>query len=119
MNIETVKELELVYLINNSISIPKNPENRDYRKVQQWIADGGIVEPEFTTAEKIQNKIDELTSSRRSYLNSTDWRCLRFVDVGDTYPQSVKDKRALARQEINTIEVCATLEQLNAFNIEF
>ena len=34
-------------------------------------------------------------------------------------PQEIKDKRALARKEINEIEACDTQEELNNISITF
>lgn len=51
MKIETVKYSGSNYLVNGSINIPSDPRNSDYQSVQKWIANGGIVEEEFTTTE--------------------------------------------------------------------
>lgn len=59
MNIKTVKELELFYIINDSLLAPKDNSNRFYRKVQSWIDNGGTIEPEFTNKELLQIAIDK------------------------------------------------------------
>ena len=46
MQIQKVKEQEKIYLVNDSIAVPKNPDNSDYQRIQKWIAEGGIVEKE-------------------------------------------------------------------------
>lgn len=58
MIINTVKELENSYLVNNSINVPKSAGNSDYQKVQEWIAEGNTPDPEFTEAELLQNAKD-------------------------------------------------------------
>lgn len=73
MNIQTVKELESSYLVNNLILVPKDPVNKDYKKVQTWINEGGIVEPEFTEEELLKNAQDkkktEINTLRDHLLN--------------------------------------------------
>tara|TARA_R110000868_G_scaffold17344_1_gene76346 strand:+ start:25940 stop:26491 length:552 start_codon:yes stop_codon:yes gene_type:complete len=69
MKIETVKELESGYLVNESISIPKDPLNRDYAEVEKWIADGGKLEKEDLLQKTIQNKQNEIRSLRINILS--------------------------------------------------
>ena len=71
------------------------------------------------TAKKILDKQEELIKSRNSYLSSTDWHIAKEADEPNTYPQAVKDKRILARQEINQIPVATTLTALNTFSNNF
>ena len=52
--INTVKIQGDGYLVNGSMSVPKVDGNRHYEEVKQFIADGGVVEPEFTDAELAQ-----------------------------------------------------------------
>lgn len=59
-------------------------------------------------------------STRTSYLSNTDWYITREADEPNSYPQEIKDKRILARTEINQLEQPnLTLQQVEAFNIEF
>lgn len=51
MKIETVKELEFIYLINNSISVPKTLDNADYQLILEWVKNGGAVESDFDGCE--------------------------------------------------------------------
>lgn len=55
MIINTVKELQNSYLVNDSMTVPKDSTNSDYKKVQDWIAEGNKPDPEFTPAELLQN----------------------------------------------------------------
>jgi hypothetical protein len=34
---------EIAYEDNSKISVPLNPENKDYQSIQKWIAEGGEV----------------------------------------------------------------------------
>ena len=75
MNIQKVKEFENYYLVNNLISVPKDPANSDYQKVQKWIEEGNTPQPEFTEEELLQNakdnKITEIQTAKEIdlYLN--------------------------------------------------
>ena len=75
MNIETVKDLENSYLVNGSTTVPKDSTNSDYKKVQDWIAEGNTPDPEFTPAELLENakkdKIAEIKKAKEIdlYLN--------------------------------------------------
>jgi len=61
MNINKVKDLENSYLVNNVVDVPKNPTNRDYRKVQEWLSiEGNSVLPEYTLSELKDIKIAEI-----------------------------------------------------------
>lgn len=64
MVINTVKEKESCFVINNTISVLKDSENPDYQRIQKWILDGGIVEPEFSLAQLKANKITEIKAIR-------------------------------------------------------
>lgn len=55
MEIQTVKESEGGYIINGTISVPNASGNRNYKAVQEWIAEGNTPEPEFTP-DQVKNK---------------------------------------------------------------
>lgn len=54
------------------------------------------------TLESLKN---QRISVRKTYLKETDWHTARSFDTGVAYAQEIKDKRTLARQEINEIEL--------------
>jgi hypothetical protein len=62
--IEKVKEMEQCYVVNDCNAVPKNPDNSDYQKIQQWIADGGVVEKEDILAKTKLTKITQIKSIR-------------------------------------------------------
>lgn len=70
MQINTVKQRQKEYVVNDSIFVPKDPLNADYQEIQQWIAGGGVVEPEFTLEEIKIHKIQEVKQKRDVFLNS-------------------------------------------------
>jgi hypothetical protein len=61
----------------------------------------------------------ELIIARSEFLSSTDWYTSREIDEPNSYPEVVKDKRILARQEINNIENCNSLLELEQYSIDF
>ena len=73
MQINTIKQKQSGYLVNNSISVPNDSANSDYQAVQEWIAEGGVVEPEFSLDELKIKKIAEVKSAREifQYTNLT------------------------------------------------
>ncbi len=60
MKIEKVKDLEVSYLVNDFLYVPKSFDNSDYQKIQKWIADGGIVEEEDVLAKTKSEKITQI-----------------------------------------------------------
>ena len=72
MNILKIKQLSSGYLINDGESFA--PFNSSLElEIQEWIAAGGIVEPEFTESELLQkvkdSKIQEINKQRDVNLN--------------------------------------------------
>lgn len=55
----------------------------------------------------------------KSYLNKTDWYIIRLADSGDVIPDEVREKRTRARDNIDSIEACTTLDELNNINTDF
>ena len=51
--------------------IPLDKANSDYQKVQEYIANGGTVEPAFTLDDEKQFKLQELKNSYTDELNTT------------------------------------------------
>ena len=74
MNIETVKDLQNSYLVNGSITVPKDPSNSDYQRVQKWIAQGNTPDPEFTDEELLENAVNRKLEELEGYYNSEEAR---------------------------------------------
>ena len=71
--INTVKTQGDNYLVNGSMAVPRADGNKDYEAVKQFIADGGIVEPEFTDAELLeQAKASKLQQIEDDYIASEE-----------------------------------------------
>ena len=73
MGIQKIKQTKNGYLVNESTFVPNDPYNTDYQAVQEWIAEGGVVEPEFSLDELKIKKIAEVKSAREifQYTNLT------------------------------------------------
>lgn len=78
MEITKVKDLGNSYLLNDSISVPKAAGNYHYQAIQEWIANGGTMEPEFTLAELKAKKLAELNSY---HFSSTEIRSAKINNV--------------------------------------
>ena len=75
--------------------------------------------PVLTTEEKKSIKRDELKAPRLAYLQSTDWQACAFIKYGRPLNSGLAEKCQLANDEINAIEACTTLTQLNTFSTTF
>ena len=71
-----------------------------------------VKEPEPTEEELLKIAIDQAIENRKGYLFSTDWYILREYDQPNSYPQEIKNKRILARTEINQIEQETDIEKI-------
>ena len=65
---------------------------------------------------EFENERQEKIYGRIIYLASTDWELIKSVDIDVEYSQEIKDKRILARQEINEIEIAT---DLSSYSIDF
>lgn len=72
-----------------------------------------------TTEEKILRLKNESVTARKNYLDETDWYAAREIDQPNSYPSEIKNKRIQAREEINTIQLIADLQQLESFTTDF
>ncbi|CAB4213312.1 hypothetical protein UFOVP1451_3 [uncultured Caudovirales phage] len=65
MEIATVKDLGNRYQVNETIFVPKEGgRQKDIEAVREWIAAGGIVDPEFSLAEIKAKKIADIKAIR-------------------------------------------------------
>jgi hypothetical protein len=68
--IETVKQQNNGYLVNGNMSVPNDERNTDCQAVLQWIADGGLVEPEFTAEELDTKRIADIKATAKQKILS-------------------------------------------------
>lgn len=80
-------------------------EDWESSRDKKMIVENGIYK-EYIKPDSIllQEAKKEAIANRIAYLNSTDWYILREYDQSNSYPQEIKDKRIIARTEINQIE---------------
>lgn len=60
MEISKVKKRKDGFLVNGELFVPEIKDNLAYQKIQEWITEGGAVEPEFSLAEIKAQKIAEI-----------------------------------------------------------
>jgi hypothetical protein len=93
--IETVKQQNNGWLVDGNKSVPNDERNSDCQAVLQWIADGGIVEDEFTQAELDQKAIDDNNATVQAELLAIDMASIRslreYVASQTDAPQFIKD----------------------------
>lgn len=113
------KEEQKTYKIENKklIELKDSSKYRHFRKVNgKRVA---MSEKEYAdfdngrkpTLKQIQEKKIKI---RKRYLRETDWYALRSLDTGE-YPEEIKNERILKRQEINKIELCDSMNDINEF----
>lgn len=92
--------------LSDGAYIPLTNENVDYEEYKQWILEGNTPEPEFTEEELRIKEINIQISEAKSYLADTGWYVERLNDPssGKAIPEEVLEKRAEARELINTLE---------------
>ena len=100
-----------VYLLPAFATFEEPPAEEEGKKIRwnqsEWINEDipiEPVEPEPTAEELLETAIEQAVSNREIYISKTDKYALREIDEPNTYPQEIKDKRILARTEINQIE---------------
>ena len=90
------------YLVNGSLSIPIADSNRHYKDIKIWL-ESNTPEPEFTQQELDISAQEEINSTARAYLASTDWYITRQQETGVEIPVEVSEKRAEARSSIKDL----------------
>ena len=90
-------------------------EHKSYSEKKKIVVEGKFVDYKEPLSLKIENLKNELIFKRESQLASTDWYASRFIKRGVAIPQSVIDQDKQIAQEINEIEACTTLKQLEKF----
>lgn len=59
-----------LYILNDSITVPKEDGNVKYEAIKQWIANGNIPEIEFTDKELEEKELQSQKEKRELLLNS-------------------------------------------------
>ena len=86
--------------------IPFADGNRDYEEYKQWLSEGNIPEPEFTSEELAQQELNKKKQEAQQYLVDTAWYIERLADPssGKAIPEEVLVKRAEAREILNELK---------------
>ena len=66
--------------------------------LQEWIVNGGVIEPQYTQAELDKQVKDKAKAEAKQYLADTDWMLMRELDGGKKMSNEVKQLRAEARK---------------------
>ena len=88
MEIHTIKQNGAGYLVTNSSGfhcIPNDPNNGDYMAVQRYIAEGGIVDPEFTDEELLQNAKDKKKAEINALRDLNKSKNIQYAIGGISY----------------------------------
>jgi hypothetical protein len=88
----SVKDQGATFLLNGTMSVPKNSANMEFRAISKWIAMGNIPDPEFTLEEKLQYDQERIFNQCLEELKATNFLC--YVDVWEEF--SSKDKKQIS-----------------------
>lgn len=102
MQINTVKQQSEGYLLNGSISVPADGQNRHYVAIQNWMAQGNTPEPEFTLAEELANKKSLKRQEIDAAYNSAIYANIEYM--GTTF-QADKESQALIAKVLSAGQV--------------
>lgn len=69
-------------------------------EVQEFIANGGVVDPEFTQEDLAQTEQDKINATARNYLDKTDWYVIRHQETGEPVPPEILTLRTEARAKV-------------------
>ena len=103
MNIITVKELENSYLVNDSISVPKDSKNKDYNKVQSWLAISG---------NNLTDRADELL------IEAKQKKCAEIITKRNTKILEDSIRYGEANTAESLVEAMTDIEDINNFDVE-
>jgi len=99
--IETVKIQSEGYLVNGGMSVPKADGNRHYQAVKEFIAEGGVVELEFSATDLLAQEHAEFRSDRDVLLAEADILInmafdndIELLEVLKVYRQELRDATA-------------------------
>lgn len=115
MKIDSLKELSTTFLVNNTISVPKDANNSDYKDIQKYISSGGS----YAAYDPLSDRKAEKIIICQNYLESTDWQASAFIKYGRPVDANVSNNCLKAKQWKDDIEACTTIEQLENININF
>lgn len=81
MQIDKVKIQKNGYLVNDTSFVPNNPENCHFRLIREYIANGGIAEPEFSDEERKESLKEKIRSeaSRRILTPYPEYKQRNFL----------------------------------------
>ena len=128
--LETKKQKKNIYLLPRNATFTKTPKPQENKRIkwdknnQKWIyEDIKIPEKPQEEIESESDKIKRLKNKaifiRSSYLQITDWYILREFDNPNSYPNEVKKKRILARNQINEIEKISNLKKASSIEEKY
>jgi hypothetical protein len=86
------------------MSVPLDPANRHYQLIQEWIAEGNTIAPQFTDEELAEQKAEQAKAEAQQYLNETDWIVVKIAEIqlegGDVEALKTKYATELAERKI-------------------
>ena len=86
------------------MSVPNDSGNRHYQLIQEWIAKGNTIAPQFTEEEIAKQKAEQVKAEAQQYLNETDWIVTKIAELqlagGDVEALKVKYATELSERKL-------------------
>lgn len=84
IDVFSVKDQGDTFLLNGSLSVPKNPSNIEFQAISRWMSKGNIPEPQYTEEELRRLALEDIEAQADEELRATDVLCLADVWSGLT-----------------------------------
>ena len=111
MKILSVKKSGNGFLINDTISVTNDDPNNKYVKaINEWLADGGSIDLEFSLTELRREKIDQLRAFTKAKITATypEYKQRNFL-AGEA---AIRDKRIESLEKNTVYELSSDEEKM-------
>lgn len=127
MEIEKVIDQKDSYLVNESTSVPKAEENADYKRVQEWITNGGKVIAFDYLKEAKEQKVSQCRQDTYNLIVSKFSKTDQLNILADGDSSVIADMNAIIKPILTKSRAiradilsndCDTLDKLNQINTD-
>lgn len=95
--------------LSDNASIPLAVWNRDYDEYLEWVKNGGVPQPEFTSSELLANAKTLLKSNAQIELDKTDLVALRCWKANVAYPTAWQTYTTALRAIVSGTDTTSTV----------
>jgi hypothetical protein len=91
----------VTYEDGSVLSVPNAEGNRHYQELMQWVAEGNVILPQYTSEELNRQALEERIAELQQLLNDSDYKVLPDYDKTT---DAIKVQRQDWREEIRELE---------------